>query len=425
MRSSPLSSKVIAIIGAGPAGSALACLLLQRGIKCVLFDDNKRPSLLVGESLVPATVPLLRKLGVEEQVAAVATLKPGACFRHINGYRVDIKFNNQGGLAPDYAYNVPRPQFDDILKRRAAELGATVIHKRAKLYADPDNDKVLLDDASLESAGLDRQPDLLVDATGRHRAVSKLMNIPTQRGARDDVAFFAHFRHFEKDTNTDGQIVITVLNEGWSWQIPLKDCLSVGVVLNSASAKKLAGSPAEKLDHLIELNEPLRSSGRNRERISSVMTYANYPIISERAAGANWVLIGDALGFTDPMLSPGVFMSLKSAECLDRYLSTDGFNEKVADNYCQEMLDWYGSWSNLIDYFYDGKLLALNHHGTMLSEKKPKFSLHTFMTWLTKRAVAAMVSGAATRSKFNQQLFSGACRNVLKDSLQEDQFKVN
>ncbi|MCX5739879.1 MAG: tryptophan 7-halogenase [Proteobacteria bacterium] len=56
-------------MGAGPAGSALACHLARRGIEVTLFDGGMRPSILVGESLVPAVIPFLRELGVEEEVA--------------------------------------------------------------------------------------------------------------------------------------------------------------------------------------------------------------------------------------------------------------------------------------------------------------------------------------------------------------------
>jgi len=59
----PEASPSIAIIGAGPAGSALAGLLALRGMRPVVFDDDKRPELLVGESLIPSVIPVLRKLG--------------------------------------------------------------------------------------------------------------------------------------------------------------------------------------------------------------------------------------------------------------------------------------------------------------------------------------------------------------------------
>ena len=44
----------VAIVGAGPSGAALAILLARQGAKVTLFDDGRRPELLVGESLVPA-----------------------------------------------------------------------------------------------------------------------------------------------------------------------------------------------------------------------------------------------------------------------------------------------------------------------------------------------------------------------------------
>jgi flavin-dependent dehydrogenase len=53
-----MSAQRIAIVGAGPAGTALATLLVQRGAEVTLFDDGRRPDLVVGESLVPALVPI-------------------------------------------------------------------------------------------------------------------------------------------------------------------------------------------------------------------------------------------------------------------------------------------------------------------------------------------------------------------------------
>ncbi|PYM18285.1 MAG: hydroxylase, partial [Candidatus Rokuibacteriota bacterium] len=54
MKTTPLR---VAILGAGPAGSALSILLARRGAEVTLFDDDRRPELLVGESLVPAAIP--------------------------------------------------------------------------------------------------------------------------------------------------------------------------------------------------------------------------------------------------------------------------------------------------------------------------------------------------------------------------------
>lgn len=88
-----MSSKIeVAIVGAGPAGCTLAALLAQRGIRTVVFDDDKRPDLLVGESLLPTVVSLMRRLGIEERVAAFSQYKPGVGFLARDGSRLDFFF---------------------------------------------------------------------------------------------------------------------------------------------------------------------------------------------------------------------------------------------------------------------------------------------------------------------------------------------
>ena len=91
----------VAILGAGPAGSTLAALLSQRGFKVLVFDDAKRPELLVGESLVPATVPVMRRLGIEEKVKAYSQRKPGVTFLHRHGSRVELTIGVVGGPQPE------------------------------------------------------------------------------------------------------------------------------------------------------------------------------------------------------------------------------------------------------------------------------------------------------------------------------------
>jgi len=71
---------MVGIIGSGPSGATLASLLAMKGVEVTLFDDGRRPDLIVGESLIPAVVPILRKLGLEERAAAICQHKPGVTF---------------------------------------------------------------------------------------------------------------------------------------------------------------------------------------------------------------------------------------------------------------------------------------------------------------------------------------------------------
>jgi len=64
----PGKINTVAILGGGPAASTLATLLARAGKRPVIFHLPKRTPLVVGESLVPAIIPMLRMLGVEEQI---------------------------------------------------------------------------------------------------------------------------------------------------------------------------------------------------------------------------------------------------------------------------------------------------------------------------------------------------------------------
>src|ERR1700682_4637019 len=89
-----------------------------------------------------------------------------------------------------------------------------------------------------------RQPDLIVDATGRARLAARALKIPAHVGPRNDVAHFAHFENFGWD-DVPGQVLIRRLKAGWSWCIPLQDRLSVGIVVDRQEAARLGSSAAE------------------------------------------------------------------------------------------------------------------------------------------------------------------------------------
>ena len=402
------SIQTIAIIGGGPAGSALACHLLKRGLTVVLFDDGARPELIVGESLIPVILPMLDRLGVRERVAAIGQHKPGVAFTF--GEHQTIAFNFQAVSRcklPTFAYNVPRPAFDQVIQDRATELGVVRIPIRAKLER-VEQDGVRLSAETLAAAPTlnGTQPDLIVDASGRSRVVAHLLEIPARVGPRKDVAYFAHYRGFEEE-KPRGIVTITRLAAGWSWRIPLPDKLSVGVVLNREEAARLGATPEERLEAVIARDPVLAAAGVNRERVSKVMTYTNYQLISERGYGPGWAMLGDAFGFVDPMLSPGLMLALRSAELLAEHL-----NEP--EKYAQKMEEWLEAWQELIGYFYNGQMFAMYQTGMSFERKYPgRFTrfMHTHM----ERNIACMASGASTLSRYSRGLVKFMSRHGVRD----------
>lgn len=414
----------VAIVGAGPAGCTLAALLAMRGVRCLVFDDDERPGLLVGESLLPTVVTLMRKLGIEERAKGFCHPKPGVAFLPREGRRIDFFFpeKERGGL-PNYAYNVPRPEFDRLLRERAEELGAVFVRRRAGLERGDGGREIQLDAATLEATpelgGL--HPKLLVDSTGRARTFSKVLGISAKRGGRNDVAYFAHYEGFSVPTERPGQVVITTLERGWSWRIPLPGRLSVGVVVDKDAARPHGATAEERLESIIDREPLLREDGAGRRRLTDVMTYTNYQLISDRGHGAGWVALGDAFGFVDPMLSPGLFMAMLSADLLDRRVFGRGvgvLDDAVAmrrgcEKVFGELDDWHRSWSELIEYFYDGRIHSLYESGAQLREKSGGFPLAVMMERHLSKQITGLVSGAKTRSSYGKRLLKLSARHLV------------
>ncbi|MDZ4403762.1 tryptophan 7-halogenase [Prosthecobacter sp.] len=401
----------IAILGAGPAGSALAALLARQGIQPLVFDDEKRPQLLVGESLIPAIVAILQRMGIEDRVAAISQFKPGASFIHHRGTQMHFNFKSVAGRLPPYAYNVPRPAFDDVIKDYAKELGVRFVKHRAGLVAHPGGRPELeLDAASLEAGGWrnGEKPDLIVDCSGRSRSSAKLLGIKAETGVRKDTAHFAHFTGIEHPYEP-GQIAITYHPWGWSWRIPLPGRLSFGIVMNPKSLPDFGANGEERLDKVLATDSVLSPLTQNRQRISEVYTYTNYQLISDRAHGPGWVSAGDAFGFVDPMLSPGVFLALDAAETLNAMFAKHG--EKLLDSperlmkelgrYEKRQRAWHEAWHELIAYFYDGRIVAFYERGMQLKADYPGWFSNT-MESVSNRTLALMATGASTLSAWNR-----------------------
>lgn len=348
----------VAIVGDGPAGAVLGAFLAQRGVRAVLFSRGTRLPLLVGESLVPAVIPYLRALGVEDEVASYSVLKPGASFL-LDGWdqRWQFDFSTIQGRLPGYAYNCPRDRFDDTLLERCEAAGTPIIRHAATLSRELGSERVRLDDASQRDAVevLGGEPDLIVDATGRARVIARLIDLPTVTGDRRDTSLFAHMTgvalHAEGHVHTDR------LAHGWAWRIPLPHAVSVGIVVPSEVLATLGSTNEERFDAYLAHDPWLREVTAGAERTTKVLKFDSYQLVTQRAFGPNWALVGDALGFIDPVFSSGTYLAMDGADALAKAI-VDGRHAAFA-RYERHAIDHLEAWRRVVGYFYDGRLFNL------------------------------------------------------------------
>ncbi len=354
----------LAILGGGPAASALAILLARAGLRVAILHRPRNAPLLVGESLVPAIIPILRRLGVEDEVRAFAKYKPGAIFNMNEFGDYPFTFRDFCGSLPDYAYNVPRNQFEATLLEAAKKAGAKVFELEAKVDRIANTDKVKLSDETLAVVRefLGGEPDLIVDATGRARVLPKLLGIPSKEGGRKDTALFAHLDHAE--VYQDGYVHSSRLDHGWSWRIPLPGRVSLGIVIPSDLAPKHGATPEERYDNLLKRDSVLSQATVGSKRITPVVEYTNYQLVSERIFGDGWVLVGDTGGFIDPVFSSGLLIGFTSAMELTDAIG-DG-SHAAFQAYERGVIHHLKTWHEIVSYFYNGRMFTSFRVGEMM-----------------------------------------------------------
>src|SRR3954470_1849248 len=58
----------VIVIGGGPAGSTVSTILAQRGYRVELFERERFPRFHIGESLIPQTYHVLKRLGMLDKM---------------------------------------------------------------------------------------------------------------------------------------------------------------------------------------------------------------------------------------------------------------------------------------------------------------------------------------------------------------------
>jgi halogenation protein CepH len=134
-----------------------------------------------------------------------------------------------------------------------------------------------------------------------------------------------HFAHFKgafrrnpHDIVTYGEVIdgsvttdIHTIDGGWVWYIPLRnDITSVGVVLDTRYAKRLAQSPQACFDAAIANCICVSNWLSEAEQAMAIETISSIGYMNERFHGDGFVLVGDASVFVDPVFSAGVTLAM-------------------------------------------------------------------------------------------------------------------
>jgi len=357
----------VVVIGGGPAGSTASTLIAQAGHQVQIFERERHPRFHIGESLIPETYWVLKRLNMLPKMKRSHFVK-----------KYSVQFVNQHGKLSEPFYfsdnkphecsqtwQVRRSEFDHLMIENAREHGVSVFEGTRVLEVLWEGEravgvKVQDEDGSIGEV----RADVIVDASGQSSMIMSRLNLREWDPVLRKSALWTYWEGAYRDTGRDEgatMVLQTQGKKGWFWYIPLHDnIVSVGVVAAYDYLFKNRGTTDhetiyfEEVDRCSEVKRRIASA----KRVTGFFAQKEYSYRSRQAAGDGWVLVGDAFGFLDPLYSSGVLLALKSGS-----LAADAVVEGLAkgDTSAAQLGRWEGEYvrgmermRRLVCEYYDG-----------------------------------------------------------------------
>nr|BBH88090.1 hypothetical protein KTC_28410 [Thermosporothrix sp. COM3] len=371
----------IGIIGGGPAGASTAAYLQKAGLSCVILERELFPRPHVGESLVPSSTRVFKEIGfmdkmeqggfVKKYGAAWTSAGRGPVYSDsFDGLEADcyagIRFDEreQPGVDRNYTFHVDRAKFDLLLLQHAHELGATVyegVQVRSVDFSEANQPRIIF---SLGKQQMSLRVRLVVDASGRKTLLGNQLKLRIQDPVFDQYALHTWFDNYDRtilSTDPAQQDFIFVhflpVTNTWVWQIPITESItSIGVVTQKRNFARSRQEREQFFWQCLESRPELAAGLRAAEQLHPLKEEGDYSYAMKQICGDNFVLVGDAARFVDPIFSTGVSIALNSA----RFSSADiikaaeigDFSKKSFTTYETTLRRGTKNWYEFISVYY-------------------------------------------------------------------------
>lgn len=330
-----MSTTQVLIAGGGPAGAVAGATLARAGVQCTLMERVRFPRYHIGESLLPSVLTILEAIGLRETIENHGFVKKyGGLFRwgpDSNPWK--LAFGELEGRQ-NYAFQVIRSEFDDLLLRHAAASGVRVLEETVV------RDVEFSADGRAHGATYrtgDREGhitfDFLIDASGRYGLMANHhLNSRIFHPAFDNIAVWRYWRGGKPTPRVQGGIITEATPLGWIWYIPLHDLTtSVGAVMSRRTTLMgRAVEPEAAYEAVIASSRVVSNQLEHATIASDVRVERDYSYHADSFAGPGYFMAGDAACFIDPVLSSGVHLAtmsgLMAGACIQSVL-LDGFDE--------------------------------------------------------------------------------------------------
>jgi 2-polyprenyl-6-methoxyphenol hydroxylase-like FAD-dependent oxidoreductase len=278
----------IVILGAGPAGAAVALGLRRLGYGVTLVSEWRRFSALEGVS--QRVLEALRGAGLHQALAEA-----------ILPSQRQVNWNGQQH-AQNIEFLLDRPTFDRGLREALRAAGVELIEARVlSVHSSAKEHRIELD------GGKTLHAEFLVEARGRQApALGKGLRGP------ETVSLLNRWQGAPGITAS----AVESLEDGWAWMARRADGQCYWQWTVDVASADLPGK-AQLLDYCRQRRQA--SSFAQVFFADSVETdlqlhaRSSTAILAAQVCGDNWIRVGDAAMAVDPLSGNGIFQSLSSA----------------------------------------------------------------------------------------------------------------
>jgi len=307
----------ILILGAGPAGCAAAIRARQAGLCVLMFDVNPQPKVAPGETLHPGIEPILKQLGVLDEILRAGFQRHLGIWIERGGRRYVSPYGKDED-GPWRGFQVDRRIFHQILQRATIDAGATLIRGTGPSKVLMSAGRVL----GVEVAGYQHRAHWTIDATGRSAWLADKLGLRAEVRSPPMRARFG----WRNDDSTDGDDLPSFVfcEDGWDWRAPLGDNRTAWVELRIGD-----------------------STGVVPAGVNLTWQYQRI------CAGPGFFLLGDAAATLDPSSSHGVLRALMSGILCGHLVAACQY-KGVAE---QAIIESYRTWL-CTQFEYDEKRMC-------------------------------------------------------------------
>lgn len=314
----------VVVVGGGPAGLTVASELARRGLGVTVIDAECYTSARIGEHICPATVQRLRTLGLGGAVDPVD---------HFGCSGIDAWWGSATPEHNDYlrhpvgfGLNLSRPRFDAALAALCRKRGVRVLAPARVVRADRSQRGW---DVELAFGGglLRRQPEYVVDASGRSAAFARMQGIRSST-AEKQLAIIGGASGIAMGRSPSARVVIEATPTGWWYFAALAEgrCVCMLVTdphLFARSGKKLGDWWRMQLRDATQIGRCYAAYAR----ADPLLVRCAQSRVLDTLHGPGWVAIGDAAMTFDPLSSLGIAKAVEqgheAAAAIGRCLEGD------------------------------------------------------------------------------------------------------